>query len=234
MDGFFSHYPRFLQTSATGANEDRLNRRHAFIIERHAHFLSGARVLDIASHDGRWGFAALKAGAAHVTGVEVRPHLVKAALENFVAYNIPKDQYEFIAQDFFEAAGLLAQRKFDTVLCLGFLYHTLRYAELFRAIRAWDAKALIIDTAVIPTVLPGAYVRLRREEANVEGNGILEQGAAFDEALVGVPTVDAVVTLMSYFGYSGSIVEWQDGKEDFSGVTDYAKGERATIVGIRR
>lgn len=53
------------------------------IIEEHREELNGARVLDIASHDGRWSFAALQVGAAHVTGIAGREHLVTDANKTF-------------------------------------------------------------------------------------------------------------------------------------------------------
>ena len=74
--GFFNVYSRFLETSQTGASLNRLNRRHEAIFGSFPEIYVGARVLDIASHDGRWSFAALKAGAAHVIGVEPREHLI--------------------------------------------------------------------------------------------------------------------------------------------------------------
>jgi len=41
-------------------------------IEQNREVFAGARVLDIASHDGRWSLAALESGAAHVIGVAPR------------------------------------------------------------------------------------------------------------------------------------------------------------------
>lgn len=70
---FFDPYAQFLTTSATSASPSRLNARHAAIIQGNLELFRGKRVLDIASHDGRWSFAALHAGAKHVTGIEIRP-----------------------------------------------------------------------------------------------------------------------------------------------------------------
>ena len=72
---FFDDYPLFYETSKTASSKARLNVRHQAIIEANRDILKDARVLDLASHDGRWSFAALKAGAAHVTGVEARPRM---------------------------------------------------------------------------------------------------------------------------------------------------------------
>ena len=61
--GWFARYPRFLSSSRTDVRGRRMAYRHRALIERHASILDGARVLDLASHDGRWSFAALQAGA---------------------------------------------------------------------------------------------------------------------------------------------------------------------------
>jgi len=77
--GFFDQYPRFYDTSETFAYPSRLNLRHEAIFGENTDIFEGRRVLDIASHDGRWSFAALQAGAASVVGIEGRPELVASA-----------------------------------------------------------------------------------------------------------------------------------------------------------
>ena len=49
-----------------------MNERYEALFASNRDIFDGARVLDLATHDGRYSFAALKTGAAHVTGVEVR------------------------------------------------------------------------------------------------------------------------------------------------------------------
>src|SRR4051812_33123679 len=97
---FADDYPRFIETSdLTPEPPERRKRRRSAIEQRNrlnerceAFFASnrdifdGARVLDLASHDGRYSFAALKTGAAHVTGVEVRQSLIDGAQEVFAFY----------------------------------------------------------------------------------------------------------------------------------------------------
>jgi hypothetical protein len=50
---FFDDYPAFYASSRTAAFPARLGLRHRAIIERNRDVLAGARVLDLASHDGR-------------------------------------------------------------------------------------------------------------------------------------------------------------------------------------
>ena len=142
---FFDDYPLFYESSDTAASPVRLNLRHEAMITSNQDILAGARVLDLASHDGRWSFAALRAGAEHVIGVEARAGLVDAANKTFAEYGVPTQDYEFVQGDMFR---ILQERRFDVdvVMCLGFIYHTLRYGELFRGIidagpRGWiDAE----------------------------------------------------------------------------------------------
>lgn len=47
-------------------------------------------LLDIASHDGRWSFAAYKAGAEYVAGIEARSQLTNLAYENMQHYGVPR------------------------------------------------------------------------------------------------------------------------------------------------
>ena len=151
--GFFDDYPRFYETSRTTPYRDRLNLRYEAIFAENRDVFAGARVLDIASHDGRWSLAALKTGASHVVGIEARPELVANAEATFEHYGIVRDQYRFVAGDIFEAVADVDMR-FDVVLCLGFLYHTLRYNELMSKISRLRPHHLIIDTEVIPRTSP--------------------------------------------------------------------------------
>src|ERR671915_725288 len=99
---FFDAFPRFYESSNTGAYRGRLNLRYEAIFGENQDLFPGARVIDIASHDGRWSLAALKAGAAEVTGIEAREDLVRAALDNVGHYYNDTGRYEFIAGDVFE------------------------------------------------------------------------------------------------------------------------------------
>ena len=143
---FFDSFPRFYETTQTRSAQGRLNLRYEAIFAQNADIFEGARVLDIASHDGRWSLAALHAGAAEVIGIEARDDLVESARESLDRLAPPGKKYEFRAGDVFQ---VLAEETFDVdvVLCLGFLYHTLRYNELMRRIRDLDPRYLVVDTA---------------------------------------------------------------------------------------
>ena len=92
----------FTETSKTGPSLGRLNARHRVLIHENRALFDGATVLDLASHDGRFSFVALHAGAERVVGIEHDPELVKRAHENFdPAYEIEPSRYRFECRDLF-------------------------------------------------------------------------------------------------------------------------------------
>ncbi len=99
---FFDHFPEFYKTSKTGPFPNRLNNRYLALIENNKEIIKNSSILDIASHDGRWSFAALKNDASKVIGVEPRENLVKNSCRNMEFYGIPKEKYHFIKGDIFQ------------------------------------------------------------------------------------------------------------------------------------
>ena len=59
--GFFDAFPKFVETSQTGPWCERLNARYLALVHANRDIIRGATVLDLASHDGRFTFAALGA-----------------------------------------------------------------------------------------------------------------------------------------------------------------------------
>jgi len=232
---FFDDHPEFLETSKTASSRDRLNLRYLGLIAEHADVLSGARVLDIASHDGRWSFAALKAGASHVTGIEGRRYLVANARRTLAAKGIEGSRFRFIHGD---AHDKLTPRlgKFDVVMCLGFLYHTLRYAELFAGIRATEARHVIIDTLVTPG--KEGVVKLMNNPNQVESMAVADRLSYKGRSLVGTPDEAAVVQMLDTYGYEvQSQPDWagiRSRHPDLTGSLQYERRERVAMLAVSR
>jgi len=190
---FFDDYPLFTTTSQTAASTTRLNLRHRAIIEANTDILKGARVLDLASHDGRWSFAALKAGASDVTGVEIRRALVDSAQKTFAEYGSLTDTYEFVQGDVFE---VMRHRDFevDVVLCLCFMYHTLRYPELLHGITKANSDHCIIDTKIITDEEP--VVRLLPNDTRVQSNAAADGVSRGSTVVAGWPSLSALRVLL--------------------------------------
>lgn len=149
-DKFFVDYSNtsFLETSKTVANTNRLNWQCEILLTRNREAIKDKRVLDLASHDGRFSYACLKLGAKHVTGVEIRPHLVKYAKENLVDMGYNAGEFDFIKENVFDYLHEVKPGEFDTILCIGFFYHTIKQIELLMEISRIQPKYFILDTMI--------------------------------------------------------------------------------------
>ena len=228
--GFFDSYPRFLETSKTGTNLNRLNKRHDAIFASAPRLFAGARILDIASHDGRWAFASLKAGASHVVGIEPREYLIASAKENLELYNYDQRQFLFVQGDVFKWLES-AREQFDVVLCLGFFYHTYRHAELMSLIKRCKPKALILDTLVHKT--EGLLSLFSREAAADEANAVLENSSFAGMTYVASPSPALLRDYLDAYGFSFTEVDWRsliNTDNNVNGVEDYADGRRTTLI----
>lgn len=230
-EGFFDQYPRFYETSETFASPSRLKLRHEAIIGENRDVFEGRRVLDIASHDGRWSFAALQAGAASVVGIEGRPELVDAANATFAHYGVSPERHRFVAGDVFD---VLAREpwEFDVVLCLGFLYHTLRYNELMASIRRCGPAYLIVDTEVADGTPPRVDIRV--EDVGPQRNAVADDYAHAGRVLSGRPTLAGLETIVGAYGFEVErLSDWaglvRDNPEDAPKVKNYRRGRRVTM-----
>lgn len=227
---FAEDYPRFMEVSELTPKPNRLNERYEALFASNRDIFDGARVLDLASHDGRYSFAALKTGAAHVTGVEVRRSLIDKAQETFSFYGQDPETYHFVCGDVFE---VLAREEFDVdvVLCLGFLYHTYRHTELMYRLHNLAPSHLIVDTLVTPETQP--TLRLF-SEPNVENILSAAQDAySVGRVLALRPSVPALQMLLRAYGFEiESMYDWKGrlaGRPPMRGVEGYAKGKRVTL-----
>jgi hypothetical protein len=228
---FFEQFPRFYLTSSTGLTTGRLNLRYEAIFADNRDIFQGASVLDLASHDGRWSLAALATGARTVTGIEARPELVKAATENLAEYGYEADRVRFVTGDVHEVLGT-QDFTADVVLCLGFLYHTLRYNELLHGICRTGTKYLIIDTFSPQMMGPVANVNVITEDAQEEGKAAADSYTRGPSVLVGCPNLAAIGTMLQAYGYRVErLSDWAGLLRDNPGTDncgDYANRKRIT------
>jgi len=138
----------FLETSKTAAHPNRLNWRCEILLTRNREAITGRKILDLASHDGRFSYACLELGASHVTGVEGRQHLVQSANDNLIGLGCKPERFCFIEGDVFDYLHNAKPNGFDTVLCFGFFYHTVRQNELIAQVRRIQAQCFLLDTFI--------------------------------------------------------------------------------------
>jgi 2-polyprenyl-3-methyl-5-hydroxy-6-metoxy-1,4-benzoquinol methylase len=138
----------FLSSSETGQIPNRLNWRAEILLTKNRPLIENRRILDLGSHDGRFSYACLRLGASHVTGVEGRGHLVQNARNNLRATGYNEQIFTMLEDDVFRYLPTAEPETFDTILCLGFFYHTTRQIELLREIVRLRPAYFIIDTYV--------------------------------------------------------------------------------------
>lgn len=232
---FFDEHPEFLDTSTTANDIGRLNLRHEAIITDNLDVLAGARVLDIASHDARWTFAALAGGAEHVTAIEGRPRLVEVSQTTLAAKGIGAERYDLVQSDIFEALAR-EEYKVDVVMCLGFFYHTLRYNELLHGIRATGAHHVIVDSKIMSGVREPT-VRLATDKNDLESMALADTYSFGGKSLVGLPSLSAIRRMLGAYGYRiEKRFNWNQliaKHPDIQFVDRYRKGGRATVRAVR-
>jgi SAM-dependent methyltransferase len=222
---FFDDYPRLAMSRRM-----HMNLRYDAIIHQNRDVLNGARVLDLACSEGSYSFGALHVGAAHVLGIESREDKVVNANGHFEALGAAADRYRFIAGDVFQT--LAAENpQVDVVMCLGYLYHTLRYPELLHRIRATGAEVVIIDGEV--AVSDEAIVRLIEENVDMKGNATRDEYSAEKTVLSGRPSVPALEKMLGVYGFAVERhADWAAIFRDNPEMTfpEYSQGRRVTVV----
>ena len=229
---FFDDYPRFYETTRTLLKPNRFQQRWEMIVGRHRPLFEKARVLDLAAHDGRWSFAALKAGAAYVEGVEARPELVDGATANFRHYGVDDAAAKFLCADVVDYLGHASLPRFDVVLNLGFLYHTMKHLQVIEGMARTGARHFVIDTSIGKG--EGAFIQLMTEDADDFRNAVRADRERPKNVLVGAPSKDAVRMMLDDVGYDCEEVDWFAHVADFAECEDYREGFRTTFVATRR
>lgn len=225
---FFSNHARFGETSTVASNIDRLDFRYSHIIERNKALLEGMRVLDIASHDARFTFAALKgANARHVTGIEARQNLVDNAEKNLVHFGVPEDQFTLVCGDVFEKLRDIEAGSIDTAMVLGFLYHTARQYKLISMISGLGVKNIIVDSLVLAKT-KAPIIKLRWEGTEADAK---IWDASRPKVLSSTPSAAALQMILEEFGYK--VDAYQPEIDIPKSANQYRTGKRITMVGTR-
>jgi 2-polyprenyl-3-methyl-5-hydroxy-6-metoxy-1,4-benzoquinol methylase len=232
QEGFFDAYPRFFSTSATASAPDRLNQRHRALIQSNAAIISGRRVLDIASHDGRWSLAACMAGAEYVLGIEARQHLTEAARNNMREYGVPPGKVEFVQGDVMVELDKLEVGRFDTVFCFGFLYHTIDHMPLLRKIARLKPTRLVIDTTVSGRT--GSIIEVHDEAIEHESTAAFGDPGNPVRAVKGYPSKEALQMMLAAVGFSTvHYYDWRAaGIRRWDDLKNYYLGKRVTVTAI--
>ncbi|MGR3541463.1 MAG: class I SAM-dependent methyltransferase [Hasllibacter sp.] len=202
--GFFDAVADTPRYGGDRKHTDRLNVRHRFVVDAVRDELRGARLLDLASHDGRWSYAYAAAGAASVHGVEGRQELI----DMFAAYPATdfKANCTFERADIFDALERMVREgaRFDVVAMLGILYHVTDHHRLLRLVRALEPRLVIVDSEFIAR--PNPVVQFGRERTDNPLNAIGHL-AGQEVTLVGTPSHGFMAAAAETLGWT---IQWAD------------------------
>jgi hypothetical protein len=151
-NGFFTDLDQFFDVTditAINTNVIRLNQRHDLLIKHHQDRINGANIIDFGSYDGRWAYAAIEAGAKHVTGVEINPVYAEQAANNMEELGVSADKYEFVIDDIMTRLKNTEPGTYDGVICAGIYYHITYHVELMAELKRIGVKWIIMDTTAL-------------------------------------------------------------------------------------
>ena len=222
----------FQRVGYADAAAHRMQLRYNHVIEPIQAELAGARVLDLASHDGRWPYLFAMAGAAAVEGIEGRAELV----EQFQAYpdDAAKACVTLHVGDLFDHLDrrYADGARFDVVGVLGVLYHVMDHWRLLLRASQLGPRLIVIDSEF--ALKPWPHVQVIREKTDHPLN------AVSDLPMVpkGVPSTGALEIMADALGFDVHYIDWDDvPEEDRKHVAEYFREEkriRRTCVLRRR
>ncbi|VAV99023.1 hypothetical protein MNBD_ALPHA07-781 [hydrothermal vent metagenome] len=197
----------------------RLNNRHRLLIDPFMPQIKGARVLDLACHDGRWSYALAAAGADQVLGIEGRQDLINS-FANFPDTAI-KSRVTLRCDDIFIALEDLAARDetFNVVTVFGIFYHIMDHYRLLNLIHRLRPKIILIDSEFI--MVENGLIQVLTEKTDNPLNAVAVHKNQTHIA-VGIPTHRATELMAETLDYevtwlqSGLILgENRDGMHDY-------------------
>jgi SAM-dependent methyltransferase len=207
QQGFFDFLTDNPRYAGKRLNINRLNRRHEFLVEPYLGEIAGARVLDLASHDGRWSYALSAAGADSVVGIEARADQI----EQFEGYpdGETKDRVTLLHGDVYDELPKLIERgeTFDVVAVFGLLYHVMDHYGLLKLVKQVAPRLVIIDSEF--HLSSQATIRLAAEPTDSHLNAIPHVPGQ-EIAPVGIPSRRATEVMADSLGFG---VEWADWEE---------------------
>lgn len=213
----FDFIAQLPQYAGQGQAAARMNARHRFLIDPYLEDISGARVLDLGSHDGRWPYAFAKSGAAHVTGIEARAQT--AAGFQFYPDAALRARVDLRVADMFDEIDRLVAvgAQFDVVAVFGVIYHVMDHFRLFQRLRLLGPRLILIDSEFMTR--PAPFIHLTRERADQPLNAA-PQFDGQEVALKGIPSFQAMEAIARALDFD---LVWSDWTQlaDRHGVGDY-------------
>jgi hypothetical protein len=212
----------------------RMIERHKKIIDANVEYIRDKTILDLASHNGRWTFAALQAGAKFAMGIEGRQVLIDRGLPDFK--DIDPSRFKFACGDIFDMRSIIKKAggpmRFDTIFCLGIFYHITDHYRLMRLMASFQPQCIILDTGSLTTEKP--IIQFRLEDAD---NPLMAIREREDQkfSMSGVASWGFIKMAAELNGYEAVLIPWKESEVQYrEPVDDYfgkpgGKGQRITV-----
>lgn len=218
-------------------DHNRFNWRCELLLTRNRPMIEGKRVLDLACNTGRLSYPCLALGAASVTGVEARQDLIDAGRGHLEGTGF-EDRMNWVQSDLFEFLESAQPGQFDTILCFGFLYHTVRQVDFYREVKRLSPENVIIDTGVVKNYLwYGRRHFLKRPAAMFVAidDPSETSDTTDDDGVVFFPSTSFLEQMFDVIGYEWERIDYSRREiGDWSGLDDYRKGTRASYRARRK
>ena len=225
------HYPFDLpqgtiKPSRPGVDPDRHYRRkrHFFdkLVSQYSGSLQGKSVLDLGCCQGFWSIQASRSGASHCLGLDSSKAFVNEA--RAVATLLGVANCEFQCLQLENDPWWERTQPIEITLMLGVFYHLLDPISILRRAASLTTETLVLDSEV--ALGEGPYLKLypRDPEQNTTRNSNPISNLRL------VPTKDAMVSLLSDFGFP-----WIECLEpNLDTPPEYRSGHRMSIIAARQ
>ncbi len=215
----------FLKSLGYSASEvQRMNLRWNHIIKPFEQEIAGARLLDLAAHDGRWSYAFAGAGAKEVVAIEGRQELV----EKFRSFpdSLFKNAVKISVGDLFPFCrdAVAKGEQFDVIAILGIFYHIMSHYDLLVLASRMKPRLIIVDSTFLD--VPHHVIRVQQEPTKGARNAIPHFVGQL-AAPVGIVSLPALHRMAATIGYSVKQVLWTDVPDEMKApVKDYFRPEK--------
>jgi 2-polyprenyl-3-methyl-5-hydroxy-6-metoxy-1,4-benzoquinol methylase len=208
-----------------------INWRAEIIVNHNESLIAGKRVLDLACGHGRMSYACLKAGASSVVGLEGRQVRIDEGKRNFATIT-EGQRMTFVQSDLFSYLEGLKPDDFDVIMCLGFLYHTVRQVDFFRICQRLRPSVLVVDTCVSKNYWWYGRKYFGKPPALflVQENASVIRDTLDDDGLALWPTVSFLEMMFKKIGYAARPLHYRGVVDDWTGLDDYKRGLRVSYV----
>ena len=147
------------------------------------------------------------------------------------------DKMTFIRDDVFNFLNGTQLNTFDVILCFGFLYHTTRQVDFFRACRRLKPHTVIIDSAVAKNYWWFGRKKFGKPPALFfeQDDPSVERDSIDDEGFVYWPSTSFLETMFDRTGFQSQRLSFSTAEiKNWSGMEDYKNGTFVSYIATKR